>query len=133
MARHNELKIYASAVELSATCTLYAGRMNRNYRATIGQTLRQDCHAVVRRIQLANASKDADRIKHLEELRRTLGMIELSLRECLDRRIQQVNDDQYAVAIRLCDTVGRQATGWKRQTENALAHPAATAAGSMRS
>lgn len=120
MALFTELDIYAAAYELSTLCALYTGSMPRNFRSTMGATLIQDCHWSIQSIRLANSARGVERLRHIEDLRGAVSMIELSLRQCVDKRLKLISRPQYAEAIKCAGDVGKRATGWKQQTENAL-------------
>ncbi|WP_129240887.1 four helix bundle protein [Achromobacter veterisilvae] len=132
MALFTELNIYKTAHELSVLCNRYVATMDRNYRGTIGADMRRDCREIIQRIQIANGRFGNERIAHIEELRWAVGQVEVAARICADRRIRALTPRQQADVILLTQSIGKQSTGWKQQTEKALANPVAKAAGSMR-
>jgi hypothetical protein len=108
--------------------------MDRNYRNTIGADMRRDCRKVIKQIQTANARMGKKRIRRIEKIRQRVGQIEVAIRICADGRLGfLIGRDQQAALIELTQSIGKQATGWKQQTENALARGGAKVAPSMRS
>ncbi|MFY1862278.1 four helix bundle protein, partial [Achromobacter xylosoxidans] len=60
-----------------------------------------------------------DRPPVIRLLRERVVAVDLSLRLAVDLRL--ISRGQYGEAIALTDSIGRQATGWLKHSENALA------------
>ncbi|WP_454691180.1 hypothetical protein [Achromobacter aloeverae] len=123
MALFTELDIFVPAYELSTLCAIYTGSMPKNHRSMLGLTLLENCQWSIKCLRLANSARGAERLRHIEDLREAISMIEFSLRQCVDRRLKLITRAQYAAAIKAAGEFGKKATGWKKQTENALVAP----------
>jgi hypothetical protein len=93
--------------------------MPRNYRSDFGKDLRQQCFDLVRLVYRANKAKS--KLDILERLREEIESVNLSLR--LAKGLKLISIPQYALAIGLTDSAGKQATGWYQHSENALVAP----------
>ncbi|MBV6304898.1 four helix bundle protein [Candidimonas humi] len=132
MALFTDLEIFKTTLKLVTLCTKYVATMDKNYRGTIGADMRRDCREVIQRIQLANSRSGKERIEQIEALRWAVGQIEVAVRICVDPEVRALSPTHQARLIPLTVSIGKQATGWKQQTENALARQVATVARPMR-
>jgi hypothetical protein len=110
MALTTTLPIYKVAYNLLDVITDLTKNMPRDFKMSIGGKLRDECVEIVTLIFRANVA--ADKSVHLEGLLERLQVSELLLRLSKDKRLISVG--QYAKAIELTNSVGKQATGWKR-------------------
>ena len=108
MAFHTSLPIYKVAYDLMSVVTEYAVNFPRPVRR-IGDRVRDLCIDTVLLIAKANAA--ANKVPQLAELLERNRELELLLRLCVDKR--WISRPQYAKAIDLTASVGRQATKWK--------------------
>ena len=119
-----ELDIYQSALQLHVLLQRLIVGMRKDYRSLVGASLYEDTRKIVRRIQRANAAMGAERIRHIEKLRERLELINLSLRGCVepieDGKKPLISRGQYADAIKITESIGKQATGWKKKSESRL-------------
>ena len=118
MALHSQLPIYRVAYDLLGLATDVTRSMPRDFRTSIGAQLRAECVDLVVLIFRANVARN--KVTHLETLLERLQVAELLFRLSRDKRL--ISTGQYAQAIRLTDSVGKQANGWRR---NAAAAPVA--------
>jgi len=117
MALHHQLPIYKVAYDLLNAITDLAKNMPRDFKASIGGKLRDECVEIVVLIFRANCSRE--KAAHLESLIERLQVAELLLRLSRDKRL--ISTGQYALAVELTNSIGKQASGWRR----AAASPAA--------
>lgn len=110
MALHTNLPIYKVAYDLLNTITDLAKNMPRDFKASIGGKLRDECVEIVTLIFRANCARD--KAAHIETLIERLQVAELLLRLSKDKHLISVK--QYATAIALTASVGKQAGGWRR-------------------
>ena len=110
MGLHKDLPIYKVAYDLLALAVELARNMNRDVRQPLGAKLRDECLEVSVLIYRANVA--ADKAPHLRALVERLQVAELLLRLACDLRC--ISRSQYAAAVRLTDSIGRQATGWRK-------------------
>jgi len=117
MALHTDTQIYKTTYELSLLVEKVVSNMKRNYKTTLGAHLRGQCFDLVMSVYRANSS--SDRTPIIRAMREDIEAVNLSLRLAVDLR--EFPRSQYAKAVELIDSIGRQATGWLKHSENALA------------
>lgn len=118
MALHSSLPIYKVAYDLLSIATDLTRNMPRDYRASIGTKIREECVELVILIFRANSARQ--KVPHLDSLLEHLQVAELLIRLSCDKRF--ISRDQYAKAIELTGSIGRQANGWRK---NSAASPVA--------
>ena len=118
MALAKNLPIYKVAYDLLSVAVDYVQNMPRPFKAAIGGRVRDLCIDIVLLILRANCSRD--KVPHIEQLRERVEELEILLRLCQDKRF--ISKPQYARAVELTTSVGKQATGWR----NHYAHSPAT-------
>jgi len=112
MAIHTTLPIYKVAYDLLDVAVDLVRNMPRDVKQVIGKDLRDDCLRVLVLIFRANVSRDKS--THLTEIIERVQVIELLLRLARDKRF--ISTAQYAKAIQLTGNVGKQASGWRKQS-----------------
>ncbi|MFY3082001.1 four helix bundle protein [Achromobacter xylosoxidans] len=117
MALHTDTKIFKATYDLSLLVTKLVANMPRNYKADFGADLRKQCFELVALVYRANSASDRPPVIRI--LRERVITVDLSLRLAVDLRL--ISRGQYGEAIALTDGIGRQATGWLKHSENALA------------
>ena len=110
MALHTALPIYKVSYYLLDIITDLAKNMPRDFKASIGGKLRDECVEIVVLIFRANVAREKS--LHLDSLIERLQVTELLLRLSRDKHL--ISTGQYARAIELTNSVGKQAGGWKR-------------------
>lgn len=110
MAIHTELPIYKVAYDLLSVATDYVVNMPRPIKAALGGRVSGLCVDSVLLIAKANAARN--KVPHLEVLLERVDELQLLLRLCRDKRF--ISTAQYAKAVDLTNSVGKQANGWKK-------------------
>jgi len=110
MALHHQLPIHKVAYNLLDVSTDLAKNMPRDFKASIGGKISNECIEITVLIFRANVARD--KAPHLDELLERLQVAELLLRLSRDKRL--ISTGQYAKAIELTSTIGKQAGGWRR-------------------
>jgi hypothetical protein len=110
MAIHTDLPIYKAAYELLDKSTDLAKNMPRDFKVSIGGVIRDECLAILVLVFRANVAQDKS--KHLVSLIERLQVAELMLRLSKDKRLISIK--QYAEAVLLTGSIGKQATGWRK-------------------
>jgi hypothetical protein len=110
MAIHTKLPIYKVAYDLLDVVTDLVKNMPRDFKQSIGGKISQECIEIVVLIFRANCARDKS--PHLGELIERLQVAELLLRLARDKRL--ISTSQYAKAIELTNSAGKQANGWRR-------------------
>jgi hypothetical protein len=116
MAIHTELPIYKVAYDLLDAITDLAKNMPRDFKASIGGKLRDECVEIVVLIFRANVAQE--KAKHLVSLVERLQVAELLLRLSRDKHL--ISTKQYAQAIALTGSIGKQANGWRKSASRPL-------------
>ncbi|MBN9640395.1 MAG: four helix bundle protein [Achromobacter sp.] len=119
MALHTDTKIFKATYDLSLLVEKLVANMPRNYKAVFGKRLHAQSFDLVMQVYRANSA--TDRPPLIRALREGVEATNLSLRLAVDLRL--ISRPQYGQAIELTDSIGRQATGWLKHSENALAAP----------
>lgn len=109
MAIHTTLPIYKAAYDLLDAVTDLSKNMPRDFKASIGGKLRDECVEIVVLIFRANVSRD--KTPHLTSLVERLQVSELLLRLSRDKRL--ISIPQYAKVIEITGSIGKQANGWR--------------------
>jgi hypothetical protein len=110
MALHTQLPIYKAAYDLLDVVTDLAKNMPRDFKASIGGAIRDEVVKITILVFRANTARD--KAPHLQGLIERLQVAELLLRLSQDKRLISVK--QYARAVDLTTSIGKQASGWRR-------------------
>lgn len=110
MALHHQLPIYKAAYDLLDVSTDLAKNMPRDFKASIGGKISNECIEITVLIFRANVARD--KAPHLDELIERLQVAELLLRLAKNKRLISVG--QYAKSVELTGSIGKQAGGWRR-------------------
>jgi hypothetical protein len=116
MALHTETKIYQAAYGLLGVATDYVKNMPRSVKPIFGEGICTRCLELVLLIADANSKPNQERLPLILSILQRVVALEVLMRLCRDK--QYISLKQYAAAIVLTTSVGRQATGWKKWTEN---------------
>ncbi|WP_317205462.1 four helix bundle protein [Janthinobacterium sp.] len=112
MAIHTSLPIYKVAYELLGAATDLTKNMPRDYKASMGGKIRDECIEITTLIFRANVSRNKTPL--LDTLLERVQVAELLFRLSRDKHFISIG--QYARAIALTDQIGRQANGWRRHS-----------------
>ena len=116
MAIHTHLPIYKMAYDLLGVAADLVKNMPRDFKGTFGRKINEECIEILVLIARANAARD--KVRHIEDLLERVQVAELLIRLARDKRF--ISIPQYAGAVALTSQVGKQATGWKK---NSAARP----------
>ena len=112
MAIHTDLPIYKLAYELLSVATDLTKNMPRDYKASVGGTIRKECVDLLTLIFRANCARD--KTPYLDKLLERVQVAELLFSLSKDKRFISVG--QYTAAIAITDKIGRQANGWRKHS-----------------
>lgn len=121
MSLHYELPIYHDAYELMRMATFLTSNFRRDFKSTIGKSLRDECVEMGIIILRANSVQGQAKVPHIDALLEKVEMTNLMLR--LSRDMKLITIDQYAEAIELVGQIGKQAGGWKKKSATPAASP----------
>lgn len=117
MAIHTELPIYKVAYDLLGVVVQIVKNMPRDFKQSVGGKIRDECIDVATLVFRANVA--ADKAPHLLALLERLQVAELLLRLARDHRF--ISTGQYAQAIALTSSIGKQANGWRKSASSPVA------------
>ncbi|MCC7041076.1 MAG: four helix bundle protein [Burkholderiales bacterium] len=112
MALHTSLPIYKVAYDLLSIAIEVTRNMPRDFKASLGGRIRDECVEVLVLVARANAARE--KTGHIDALLEHLHVVEVLLRASKDKRF--ISLKQYAAAIALTGSVGKQANGWRKHS-----------------
>jgi hypothetical protein len=110
---HTDLPIFAQAYQLLDLTIDLAANLPRKVKLLVGTKLQEDCLAVADLIRRANIAQGETKTPHLSELVGRLQSLELLFRTSRDKRF--ISTGQYARAIQITGSIGRQANAWRKK------------------
>lgn len=116
MALHHQLPIYRTAYELLDVAVEITRHIPRDFKRLIGEKVREECLEIMVLIFRANVCRN--KVPHIEELLERLQIVELVLRLSKDKKFISVG--QYGRAVKLTQSIGKQANGWKKYAAPAI-------------
>lgn len=111
MGLHSDLQIYKTVFELLKLVAKFCKHMNRDYRQILGGELRDHCLKITILILRANVAQEKE--PYLMEIVERKETAELLIRLLCD--LVLISRDDYAAAIALTASIGKQANGWRTQ------------------
>ena len=117
MANHTDLPISKVTYDLLVVATELTKNMPRDYKASVGKEIRDEC--VRLSVLVFRANSAGDKTPYLDKLIERNQVLELLFRLSKDMRFISVA--QYARAIALTSMIGKQAGGWKKYTASSPA------------
>jgi len=115
MALAEELPIYKATYDLVLVIFNMVKGFNREYKYTIGESLKKEAIEAVTNVYRANVNED--KRKNLSQARENIEVIRLYLRLLKDLR--QITTKQLIFANGYIENVSKQLTGWfKSQSKN---------------
>ena len=116
MALHTNLPIYKVAYEFFDFSTELVNNMRRDFKQSLGSKIRDEAEAITVLIFRANSVKD--KAPHLQSLIERLEVINLILRLSRDKRL--ISTGQYAKAVEMTGSIGKQANGCRRHPSSSV-------------
>jgi len=110
MALHIDLPVYKLAYDLLDLATDLTRNMPRDFKASLGNQIRNECVTLMVLIGRANASDN--KVPHLNAMLESQQVIELLMRLSHDKRF--ISPKQWARSIDLTERIGQQAGGWRK-------------------
>lgn len=114
MALHTDLPVYQDAYALFGVITDLVKNMPRDYKASIGGKLRDECVDILVLIFRANVYED--KAESLLALIERVQVAELLLRLSRDKHL--ISTGQYARAAEITARIGKQVGGWRRKHQS---------------
>lgn len=121
MAIYTSLPIYGDLYALTRLITECMLNMRRDLREEVVRPLKKTCETMS--VLIYRANTDRNKVPHLSAFLERLQEVILGIRLAHDMRA--MSHRRYAEAIKLIDSISRQATGWRSQS---MSSPAASGA-----
>lgn len=112
MAIHTTLSIYGTAYDLLGVVVDAVKNMPRDAKPVVGGRIVDRCLEITTLIRRANRA--GDKAPDLDRLLERNEEIEVLMRVAVEKRY--VGRGQYGDAIRLTQSIGRQASGWRKSS-----------------
>ena len=110
MALYYELPVYKETYRLLLLLYKLTRNFNREYKYTIGQSMKNTGMKMVQYIFKANSAMD--KTEPLSVLLDEIELLKLELRLCVDMRL--ITPEQQAKAWEAIESISRQTQGWKK-------------------
>lgn len=107
---HTDLPIYKKGADLLSLAFDVQRQMPRDFKRSLGELIQSQCVSMLNDMALANATKQAVRVKHIEHLLELLRATQVLLRVSFDKKL--VSRKIWGEATLLLDSIGKQAGGW---------------------
>ncbi len=116
MSLHTELPIYKKGCDLLSLAFDVQRQMPRDFKRSIGEKIHCHCVDMLNAMALANATRRAERTRHIEELLKLLHVTTVLLRVSFEKKI--VSRKLWAQATQLLGSIGKQAGGWLKASRD---------------
>jgi hypothetical protein len=116
MALHTQLPIHKTGSALLGLAARIHAQLPRGYKRTIGDKIVSHCSEMLDLMALANATRQAQRAQHIEQLLTHSRAAQVWLRIGFDAR--HIPQGVWAESVQLLDSVGKQANGWLSKTRS---------------
>lgn len=115
MAQYDELPVYKASYDLLLEIFRFTKNFAKEYKYTIGESLKNETVELITLIYRANSKKDKYAI--LQEAREHIEVIRLFIR--LMKDLKQISLKRFVQVNIKVENVSKQLTGWqKKQLEN---------------
>ena len=110
MAQYDELPVYKASYDLLLEIFRFTKEFNREFKYTVGESLKQETLDLITHIYRANSKKD--KIAALQLAREKIEVIRLFVRLLKD--LQQISLPKFVQINKQIENVSRQLTGWQK-------------------
>lgn len=114
MALHTQLPIHKTGSELLGLAARIHAQLPRGYKRTVGDKIVSHCSEMLDLMALANATRQAQRAEHIQQMLAHSRAAQVWLRIGFDLRA--ISQQAWAQSVQLLDSVGKQANGWLSKT-----------------
>lgn len=113
MATYNQLPVYKATYDLLLFVYQIGQNVQRDYRYTLGETMKKDLIEVLVLIYRANSSRQKGEV--ISEAREKLVAVKLQLRLLND--LKQISLKAYADASLMTESISKQLAAWQKSYE----------------
>ncbi len=108
MSNYSDLPLYKASYDLFLEIFKFTKEFNKEYKYTIGETLKKETIELIMLVYRANIKKDKKEI--LKNAREKVEVIRLIIR--LTKDLSQINIKKFVLLNKKIENVSRQLTGW---------------------
>ena len=116
MATYNQLPVYKATYDLLLYVYQTGKDVQRDYRYTLGETLKRDLITILTLIYRANANRQ--KVEIIVEAREKLVAVKLQLRLLHD--LKQLSLKNYANASLMTESISKQLSAWQKSYEGRI-------------
>ncbi|WP_294593467.1 four helix bundle protein [uncultured Bacteroides sp.] len=113
MATYNQLPVYKATYDLLLYLYQVGRDVQRDYRYTLGETLKKDLVAILVLIYRANTTRQ--KVETIAEAREKLVAVKLQMRLLHD--LKQISLKAYADASLMAESISKQLVAWQKAYE----------------
>jgi hypothetical protein len=110
MALYSELPVYKATYDLLLGIFRFTKDFSKEYKYTVGESLKKETIELLTLIYRANARKDKEAV--LQEARERIEVIRLFIRVMKD--LHQISIKQFVQINELVENVSKQLAGWQK-------------------
>ena len=110
MGMHYDLPVYKSCYDLLLEIFQFVKNFSREYKYTVGESLKKQTIDLLTLIFRANSRKDKENI--LQEARESIEVIRLFIR--LMKDMQEISLKRFVKVNKKVEDVSKQLTGWQK-------------------
>jgi len=111
LARYDELPVYKASYDLLVDIFQFTKNFNKEYKYTVGESLKKETLELITLIYRANSRKDKFQV--LQEARERIEVIRLFIRLLKD--LKQINLKKFVLINKQVENVSKQLTGWQKK------------------
>lgn len=113
---HTELPIYKRGCDLLSIAFEVQRQMPRDFKRSIGEKIHVHCVDMLNEMAMANATRNRERMQHIENLLKLQHTATVLLRVSFEKRI--VSRKLWADATEQLGSIGKQAGGWLKSARD---------------
>lgn len=110
MKLHSDLPVYKSCYDLLLGLFLFTKEFSKEYKYTVGETLKKETIDLLTLIFRANSRNDKHAV--LQQARESIEVIRLLIR--LMKDLKQINMKRFVSINQKIEEVSKQLTGWQK-------------------
>lgn len=112
MSLHVSLPVYKASYDLLLVIFQFTKEFNREYKYSVGDSLKNETMGLLLSIYRANATMDRDRRHLLQTAREHVEVIRLLVRVMKD--LKQINVRKFVQVNEKIESISRQLTAWQK-------------------
>lgn len=112
MSLHVSLPVYKASYDLLLVIFQFTKEFNREYKYTVGDSLKNETMSLLLSIYRANATMDHNRRQILQTAREHVEVIRLLVRVMKD--LKQINVRKFVQVNEKIESISRQLTAWQK-------------------